>query len=145
MKITTVTDFPYYLTTRAALTMTSILKKEFSDAEIDSIRPAYLGVLISLGEKDGQKLNDLGKMAGLEPSSMTGLIDRMERDELLNRSAAPGDRRAQLIFLTEKGKNIYKPAMKTVIKSLSNAFKNISENEIDQYKNTLRKILGNTR
>ena len=57
-------------------------------------------------ERDGQKLIELAGQIGLEASSMTGLIDRMERAKLVKRQADPADRRVWRIQLTEKGKGI---------------------------------------
>ena len=94
-------DCPYYLISRATLAVTSHLKKGFANEGIGTIKPAYLGVLLSLWDEDGLKANELGKRAGLEPSTMTGLLDRMERDGLVKREPDPNDRRAHRIHLTQ--------------------------------------------
>ena len=73
-------DCPYYLISRSMLAVTSLLKKGFANEGINTIKPAYLSVLLSLWNEDGLKGNELGRRAGLEPSTMTGLLDRMERD-----------------------------------------------------------------
>ncbi|MGB4270097.1 MAG: MarR family transcriptional regulator, partial [Spirochaetota bacterium] len=78
-------------------------------------------MLGKFGKDEGIKLNDLGKLAGLEPSSMTGLIDRMEKDGLVVRVSDPKDRRATNIQLTEKGINVRKhilAIMNTVTKEI---------------------------
>ena len=82
-------DCPYYLISRVTLVVTSALKKGFTEAGVTAVKPAYLGVLLTLWREDGLKVIDLGRKAGLEPSTMTGLLDRMERDTLLYREADP--------------------------------------------------------
>jgi len=136
-------DCPYYLLSRATLAVTSHLKKGFADEGISTIRPAYLGVLLSLWDKDGLKANELGKRAGLEPSTMTGLLDRMERDGLVKREPDPNDRRANRIHLTQEGVDAKVSATKVVSATLEKVFCTISKKDIETTKNLLRTILLN--
>ncbi|MBW2654815.1 MAG: MarR family transcriptional regulator [Deltaproteobacteria bacterium] len=136
-------DCPYYLLSRATLAVTSLLKKRFADEGISTIRPAYLGVLLSLWDKDGLKANELGKRAGLEPSTMTGLLDRMERDGLVKREPDPNDRRANRIHLTQEGVDAEVSATKVVSATLKKVFRTISKKDIETTKNLLRTILLN--
>ena len=89
-------DCPYYLITKASLAATAALKRELDGRGLTDVKPAYLGVLMclwqgagmdevlgKLGAEDGMRITDLGRCAGLEPSTMTGLLDRMERDGLV--------------------------------------------------------------
>jgi len=96
-----VTDCPYYLVSRATLVITNVLRRELQAAGIEQVKPAYLGVLMSLWVDDSLKVVELGRRAGLEPSTMTGLLDRMERDGLVARTADPADRRAHRTRLTD--------------------------------------------
>lgn len=136
-------DCPYYLISRAALAVTSHLKKGFANEGISTIKPAYLGVLLSLWNEDGLKANELGKRAGLEPSTMTGLLDRMERDGLVKRKPDPNDRRAHRIHLTKEGVDTEVSATKVVSSILEKAFSTIVEKDIETTKNVLRTILLN--
>ena len=136
-------DCPYYLITRASLAMTSMLKRGFSVANIGGVKPAYLGVLWCLLREEGVKMNELGRCAGLEPSTMTGLLDRMERDNLVERRADPTDRRAQLIWLTPQGKSAKNVILQVVNDTLDTALRGIPEKDMEQTKSILRTILSN--
>jgi len=136
-------DCPYYLISRATLAVTSRLKKGFANEGIGTIKPAYLGVLLSLWNEDGLQANELGKRAGLEPSTMTGLIDRMERDGLVKREPDPNDRRAHRIHLTKEGVDAEVSATKVVSDTLEKVFSTISEKDIETTKNVLRTVLLN--
>ncbi len=148
---------PYYLLTRASLSITAGLKKAFAGAGISHVKPAYLGVLMCLWKEDsldealgkfgssgGMRIADLGRCAGLEPSTMTGVIDRMERDGLVRREDDPEDRRAQNIRLTDEGVRVRKTVVPAVDSALSEAFGNIGAGAIDGMKDVLRKVLVNT-
>ncbi len=138
-------DCPYYLISRVTLFVTSALKKGFADAGVNAVKPAYLGVLMTLWREDGLKVIDLGKKSGLEPSTMTGLLDRMERDELLYREADPSDRRAQRIYLTATGRKVKISVLHAVDEVLAGVFKGISEKEIHNTKDTLQRVLTNAQ
>jgi DNA-binding MarR family transcriptional regulator len=136
-------DCPYYLISRATLAVTSHLKKGFANVGVSTIKPAYLGVLLSLWNEDGLKANELGKRAGLEPSTMTGLLDRMERDGLVKREPDPNDRRAHRIHLTKEGVDAEVSATKVVSDTLEKVFSTIPEKDIETTKNVLRTVLLN--
>jgi DNA-binding MarR family transcriptional regulator len=144
MPIREASDCPYYLISRSTLAVTARLKQQFASAGLAGIRPSYLGVLMSLWREDGLTSAELGRRAGLEPSTMTGLLDRMERDHLVIRAAAPGDRRAQRICLTEFGRQVREPVLKAVDTTLGEVLEGVSEKDLARVKETLRLVLANT-
>jgi len=143
MTITDVTDCAFYLISRASLVGTSALKRELAAAGVEGIKPAYLGVLMILWLEDGLKSVELGRRVGLEPSTMTGLLDRMERDGLVARQADPEDRRAQRIVLTSPGREAREPVRAVLDRALNSMFEGVAELDLDQMKQTLRQVLAN--
>lgn len=141
--LTDPTECPYYLISRVSLAITSVLKQAFGDAGIERLRPAYMGVLLVLWREDGLKVIDLGRRAGLEPSTMTGLIDRMERDGLVKRVADPTDRRVLRIQLTDTARALQTPALEVVDRVLAAVLSGVNEPEIATLKAILRKVLAN--
>jgi len=136
-------DHPYYLLSRVTLIVTSEFRKELIAADVKNVKPAYLGVLIALWKEDGMKVIELGRRSGLEPSSMTGLLDRMERDGLSFRAADPNDRRAQLIYLTAKGRDVRQKVMEVVDRVMGKTFKEIPCEDMSTTLDVLRKIITN--
>ncbi|MFC1850972.1 MarR family winged helix-turn-helix transcriptional regulator [candidate division CSSED10-310 bacterium] len=136
-------DCLYYLISRSTLVATSILKQELATAGVGHVKPAYLGVLLTLWRENGLQVSVLGRRAGLEPSTMTSLIDRMERDGIIVRRADPHDRRAQRIFLTAEGQKIQNCVLEVVDRMLSRVTKGITESEISQVKDILRRFIAN--
>ena len=138
------TDCHYYLITRAGLAMTALLKRELAAAGVDDVRPAYLGVLLSLWKENNLKVAELGRRAGLEPSTMTGLIDRMERAGLVGRRADLHDRRAQRIRLTQRGNEVEEQVMQVVDATLVAACADVADQDLECLKSVLRQILTTT-
>ena len=145
MRFTELTDCPYYLVSRVALQVTAALKKGFREAGVQKVRPACLGVLMTLWQADALQVVALGRRAGLEPSTMTGLLDRMERDGLVTRNIDPGDRRAQLVRLTRLGHDVKAPVEAVVTAVLDRVFADISGRELDRTKQLLRRVLANLK
>ncbi len=138
-------ECPYYLITRVSLGATAAMRRGFIEAGIGFVRPAYLGSLMSLWREDGLKVIDLGRRAGLEPSTMTGLLDRMERDGLVERRPDPADRRVLKIFLTATGAGIRETVTGIVDSTLVGLLSGVDADEIDTLKDLLRKVLVNVR
>lgn len=67
--------------------------------------PQYL-VLMSLWEKDGQTVGEIGALLGLESSTLTPLIKRLAAAGLVTRLRAVEDERRVHISLTDKGRDM---------------------------------------
>lgn len=68
------------------------------------ITPVQFYVLNTLWVKDGIKFKDLARSLEMEGSTLTGILDRLERLDYVERRDDPEDRRSLLIFLKEKAK-----------------------------------------
>lgn len=68
------------------------------------ITPAQFYVLTALWENEGVKFKDLAKSLEMDGSTLTSILDRMERQNFVERRDDPEDRRSLLVFLTEKAK-----------------------------------------
>jgi DNA-binding MarR family transcriptional regulator len=135
---------PYYLISRATLVVTSALKKGLAEAGVGDVRPAYLGALFALWKEDGLKVVELGRRSGLETSTMTGLIDRMERDGLVERRDDENDRRVQRINLTEKGREVMNPALQAIDGTLATVFQGITPEDMSKATDVLKRVLANS-
>lgn len=60
-------------------------------------------LLLEIPPGSGKNPRFLAKELDLENSSMTGLLDRLERQGFITRQPDPSDRRGILIFLTPEG------------------------------------------
>ncbi|MBI2521787.1 MAG: MarR family transcriptional regulator [Bdellovibrio sp.] len=145
MEILDPLDCPYYLVSRATLAITSALKMQFAEAGFDEVKPAYLGTLLVLWRDGDLKVVDLGRRAGLEPSTMTGLLDRMEQSALISRHPDPDDRRAQIIQLTSTGQKMRPKIMKILQKTLDQILGDVSAMELETSKRVMRRILSNAQ
>lgn len=63
-------------------------------------------ILYSLMEQDGSTLKEIGNKTLIDSSSMTVLVDKLEKDEFVERKLDSQDRRAIRVFITQKGLEI---------------------------------------
>ena len=75
---------------------------ELGDAGFDDIRPAHTAVFQHI-KAEGSRLSELAQAAQITKQSMGYLVDYLETRGYVERRADPSDRRASLIFLTERG------------------------------------------
>lgn len=54
----------------------------------------------ALSKQDGQSLKDLSRELGLSHSTVSGIVDRLERHELIRRQVDEQDKRITRIYLT---------------------------------------------
>ena len=66
-------------------------------------REIVLMAVLDAGDA-GVRQKDLAQELGINPSTLSEAVDRLETDRYLERKANPNDRRSTLIALTEKGK-----------------------------------------
>ena len=88
-------------------------KKLLNELEL-GITPGQMTVLYTLYKGDGIAITELGKKVFLDNSTLTGLIDRLEKLGLVYRAATPEDRRCYYIYLTDKAKKLEKDILVTM-------------------------------
>lgn len=71
-----------------------------------NITPPQFFVLRVLWYEDGFPIKHLAKVAGCSRSTMTGIIDTMEKNGLINRIPNPKDGRSTLVKLTSIGRDL---------------------------------------
>jgi DNA-binding MarR family transcriptional regulator len=62
------------------------------------------GLLNRLSRSDGLVQADLGRRMAIEPATLTGIVQRLEREGWVRRSFDPDNRRLQRVWLTEKAR-----------------------------------------
>lgn len=61
-----------------------------------------LTVLDELTDHNGQTLKELSKNVGLSHSTVSGIIDRLEKQHLVERQTDPNDRRYTRLYITDQ-------------------------------------------
>jgi len=80
-------------------------RREISKTQED-LTPAQYLLLRQLWERDGLQFKDLAVACNCSRSTVTGVVDTMEKKELVKRVAHKTDRRSILVKLTKKGREL---------------------------------------
>ncbi len=96
------------------------------------------GILFLLKQQNGRTMTELSQLIDLDNSTMTGLIDRLEKSGFVARNSNPNDRRLSHIYITERGLEEAGRA-KGVIRRVNDEVKRgFSQEQIDAFKGVLR-------
>lgn len=68
------------------------------------LSPAELSVLANLADGQPRRVGMLARAIGVRPSTLTGILDRLARRELITRVPHPRDRRSIMAELTPAGR-----------------------------------------
>jgi DNA-binding MarR family transcriptional regulator len=113
------------------------LANAMSEAGV-AITPAQSGILFLLEKKNGQTMSELSQSLSIDNSTLTGLVDRLERSGFARRNAGTADRRASHVFITSRGIEEIGRA-KTVIRRVNDRIKSdFSTEEIDIFRKVLQ-------
>jgi DNA-binding MarR family transcriptional regulator len=78
--------------------------------ELDLTYTQYITMLV-LWEKDGLKVNEIGKKLQLDSGTLTPLLKKLEQKGYLKRKRMKGDERNLNVTLTPKGKELREKAV----------------------------------
>lgn len=86
---------------RATHVTLQLLAAELADMELT---PSEINALANLQDGSARTVSELGAAAGTRPTTLTSVLDRLEKRGLITRGPLPGDRRAVLVELTPAGR-----------------------------------------
>lgn len=113
--------------------------KEY-DIEINS---AQGRIMFALWRADGVSINELAKKTQLKKSTLTSMLDRLEKMGYVRRQRCKKDRRKILIKRTKKDKMLESRYVELSQELTKPFYKGFSKSQIDRFENDLTKILDN--
>lgn len=139
-----------YSRTDSAAYLASQLAKGFSRALQQhaaglGFSPGQFPVLIELWAEDGLTQKQLLERVDVEQATMANTLSRMERDSLIERKPHPSDKRAQLVYLTDKGSALQKGAVEAAMAADQDLFRGFRVFERELLMEYIRRILDNAR
>ncbi len=110
---------------------------------IDGLFPGAAPLLLHLGDEDGLALSELARRCDLESSTLTPIVDELERQGLAARARDPEDRRVVRLHLTETGRATA-PRLRALLLGLQEtALTGISDADLQTLHSVLERIAAN--
>lgn len=106
------------------------------------ITPIQYAVLYCLWEKDGKSPKEIAERLKLENSTVSGILERMEKKGLIERRISKEDRRFIQVFATKKGASLEKDVLVAVEEVNEEVMSVFSENECETLKAHLKILAG---
>jgi DNA-binding MarR family transcriptional regulator len=120
-----------------------IFAKILKEYGIDKINPAQGRILFALWKKDQVPISDLAEKTQLSKSTLTSMLDRLEKAGHITRVRPKKDRRTILIKLTEKNRSLQETYNKVSNEMTNIFYREFSHGEIDEFEGYLKRILAN--
>jgi DNA-binding MarR family transcriptional regulator len=105
-----------------------------------NLSPLEYAVLQHLDIEHGQRLTDVGAKLLCVKSTITRIVDRLEREGLVLRTPDPDDRRAQRLFLTAHGAAIRMEALTAHNSAIEQRMSVLSLDDQQQLQTLLTKL-----
>lgn len=99
------------------------------------------GVLMRLLEQDGLTQVALARLQRVEAPTLCRMVDRLERDGLVERRPHPDDRRASCLFLTAAGRRAAKRGRRAIADVEATVFGALDADERAQLADLLDRVL----
>jgi DNA-binding MarR family transcriptional regulator len=89
-------------------------------------------VLYTLQMEDGLAAGELAERLGVQPSTVTRIVDRLVQNKLVAREVDAGDRRLVRHRLTKKGDSVFQELRTTGRERLSKVFARMSDEQVER-------------
>ena len=109
------------------------------------VAPRYLGLLGIVAAHPGQPQSRLAEALGLQRSSLVTILDRLEKDGLLERKATKTDRRTNSLSLTAHGHQVLQELEVEALRHEEELCAGLSAKEREVTVDGLRKIVAGLR
>jgi DNA-binding MarR family transcriptional regulator len=106
------------------------------------LSPARFPVLLELWVQDGLTQRELVERLDVEQATMANTLARMERDGLIERRPSPSDRRARLVFLTDRARQLRTDAMAAATAENRNALSGLSADEQAAFIDLMTRVIA---
>ena len=133
-------DYALYNLNRTSATyidnMSARLKKHNMD------QPSWR-VLMLLGDKNPSSVGELSRRSVTKISTITRILMRMEKEELVYRKPFPEDNRIVEVFITDKGESVLNNLRTLANEVYEQAFDGLSDQDIISFTNILMQLRHN--
>ena len=120
-----------------------VFERLLHEKKIDAFNGPQGRILYVLWQKDGISISSLSKKTGLALTTLTSMLDRMEKLKLLSRQKGEGDRRKTLIYLTKEAKKL-EDKYTEVSKEIGDIYyRGFTKKEIKEFEDYLKRVLKN--
>ncbi|MBQ6489767.1 MAG: radical SAM mobile pair system MarR family transcriptional regulator [Solobacterium sp.] len=132
-----------FLITKVKQLSDRIFEKVLSERNIDAFNGAQGRILYVLWQEDGVPIKTISDQCGLAITSLTTMLERMEKQGLITRIQDPSDKRKTLLYLTDKARSLKNDYDEVSGQMGDIYYRGFSEEEIRQFEGYLDRVRNN--
>ncbi|MBE7461499.1 MAG: MarR family transcriptional regulator [Burkholderiales bacterium] len=102
------------------------------------LTPAQFDIVATLGNMPGMSFKELGERTLITKGTLTGVVDRLEAQRLVRRSASAEDGRSMIVSLTPAGARLFDKAFAAHLDHLRRALGNLAPTQLQRIESALR-------
>jgi len=121
-----------------------IFSKKLKDYQID-INHAQGRIIFALWKNDQIPINDLAKETALSKSTLTTMLERLEKSGHLTRKQSETDKRTTIVCLTQKSSYLRADYQKVSSDMEGMFYNGFTDDEISQFELYLKRIIKNLK
>ena len=125
-----------------ALSFTSMVERRVRTrlhADFGVTLPRFDVMAALYDSPEGLSMGGVSRRLMVSNGNVTGIVERLEREELVRRRANPDDRRSQLVRLTASGRTAFEEIAEVHEGWIASMLSGLSEEEVEQLKYLLGK------
>ena len=121
----------------------SMAKKSQAKLGAVGLSAGAAGFIRAVGDREDMTLSDVAKVLRVETATLSALAVRLERDGLLVREPSSKDKRAMLLHLTPRARELGEQAEQITQAELSKLTKDVADTDQKRLMELLQKVLKN--
>lgn len=97
-------------------------------------------VIATLGRTPGMSMSELAQKTLVTKGTLTGIVDRLEKKDLVRREVPEGNRRSFTVVLTPQGEAVFEEVFPNQIAHLQQRFEQLEPEELELLRILLKKL-----
>lgn len=135
-------NYAFYLISHADLRYGQAMQAALARQSLSRPKWRTLG---GLGHRNGQSIGELAALTLLKRSTLSRIVERLEREGLVRRKARAADRRNAEVHITAAGRKALAEILRVTGRQYARAAAGLTRAEVDELCRMLRHMLDNLR
>jgi DNA-binding MarR family transcriptional regulator len=117
-----------------------LISAHFAPVSSDELSIQEMKIVDFIGQRESCIMREISEYTQVAVSTMTGIVDKLEDKGFVRRERNDEDRRIVRVFLTVKGRKLYKSYVENYLELSRQMLRELSEDEQKTYLELMKKI-----
>ncbi len=104
------------------------------------LTPAQFDVIATLGNTQGMSMGEIGEKTLITKGTLTGVVDRLKKKDLVTRDIPPENRRSVIVKLTSQGEELFQQVFPAHLADMETHFEGFDASELELMRVMLNRL-----